>query len=148
MKIDILGLFDVANTMVALKVIFESNEISAIRKKRPNFQLSPIGLKFGILGILGILKTMVNMKFSCDRNFGRPKNRPNFQLCAIGLKFCMLAISGILNLMVIMKFLCNRNFDRPKNKTAEFSTFSDLLEIRYFGYIRYPANDGDNEICV
>ena len=106
MKIDILGLFGVANTMVALEFNFESSEISVVRKKRPNFQLSPIGLKCGILGILGLLKTMVIMKFSCDRNFGRPKN------------------------------------------SAEFSTFSDWLEICYIGYIGYPENDGGHEIFV
>ena len=53
---------------------FRASEISSIPKKRPNFQLSPIGLKFGILGIWGVLNMMVIMKFFCDRNFDRPKN--------------------------------------------------------------------------
>ena len=119
MKIGILGLFDMGNTMVVWKFIFEPSEISTVRKKRPNFQLSPIGLKFCILGILGILKMMVNMKFSCDRNFGRPKKRPNFQLSQIGFKFGILGISGIPKMMVVMKFLCDRNFGRP-NKRPNF----------------------------
>ena len=119
MKIGILGLFDMGNTKVVWKFIFEPSEISTVRKKRPNFQLSPIGLKFCILGILGILKMMVNMKFSCDRNFGRPKKRPNFQLSQIGFKFGILGVSGIPKMMVVMKFLCDRNFGRP-NKRPNF----------------------------
>ena len=51
-------------------------------KKRPNIQLSPIGLKFGILGISGILKMMVIMKFLCDRNFDSSKKTAEFStLC-------------------------------------------------------------------
>ena len=43
-------------------------------ENRSNFQLCPIGLNLVILGIWGVLKTMVMMKFFCERNFDRPKN--------------------------------------------------------------------------
>ena len=43
-------------------------------EKRPNFQLCPISLKFGILGMWGVLKMMVMIKFFGERNFDRPKH--------------------------------------------------------------------------
>ena len=68
--------------MVIMKFFWDRNFGRAkfrLSRKTAEFSTFPIGLKFGILGISGILNMMVIMKFFCERNFVRPKKRPNFQ---------------------------------------------------------------------
>ena len=128
MKIDILGLFDVANMMAALEYIFESSEISAVRKKN--------GRIFNFLRLAWNLicrAYRVSWKWWCPRNFraieiSSVRKTAELSTFSDWLEIWYIGYiwypenDGAYEIFVRSKF-------RPSEITAEFSTFSDCLKI-------------------